>query len=125
MVGEPNPVVTESNMSAAERAVSAKTPPASTPLPLQVPQTGAQPSSSQYKWLLVVSSTVPFIAVMLVIVYSVQYGEQSVSVATTGALVGLAVLVVAALVREIVQDDATIQSWLQRHALSVDDGSAS
>lgn len=97
VVGEPNPVVTESNMSAAERAVSAETPPASTPLPPQAAQTGAQPSSSQYKWLLVVSWTVPFIAVMLVIVYSIQYGEQSISVATTGALVGLAVLVVAAL----------------------------
>lgn len=43
------------------------------------------------------SWAVPLFAVALVVVYSVQYGEQSVSVATTGALVGLAVLVIAAL----------------------------
>lgn len=58
---------------------------------------GAHPPDSRYKWLLVASWTVPLFAVILVVVYSIQYGERAVGIATTGALVGLAVLVIAAL----------------------------
>jgi hypothetical protein len=62
--------------------------------------TGAQPAdspSNQYRWLLVASWIPPLLAVLLIVVYSIQYDEQFISVATTGVLVALAALVVAAL----------------------------
>ena len=62
--------------------------------------TGAQPAdspSNQYRWLLLASWIPPLLAVLLIVVYSIQYDEQLISVATTGVLVALAALVVAAL----------------------------
>ena len=61
--------------------------------------TGAQPAdspSNQYRWLLVASWIPPLLAVLLIVVYSIQYDEQFISVATTGVLVALAALVIAA-----------------------------
>ena len=63
-------------------------------------RTGAQPPNSpsnQYRWLLAASWIPPLSAVILIVVYSIQYDEQFISVATTGILVALAALVIAAL----------------------------